>query len=105
MIGQPGCHLTTPHLKLKIKRNIRESSTSLRKHVYSNIFLQPKKDNFQIKFSDIFHISVQNIDSGFSLEPPRRVGSNKYPQSMFFSKIREIMYTPVNPSFTIKSGV
>ena len=30
--------------------------------------------------SDIFHISAQNIDSGYSLEPPRRGGSNEYPQ-------------------------
>ena len=28
--------------------------------------------NFQIKNSDIFHISAQNIACGYSLEPPRR---------------------------------
>ena len=56
---------------------------SLRKHAYSNIFkiLPPKNENFQIKNSDIFHISAQNIDCGYSLEPPRRGGSNEYPQS------------------------
>ena len=32
---------------------------------------------------DIFHISAQNIDCGYSLEPPRWGGSNEYPQSMF----------------------
>ena len=42
-----------------------------------------KTENFQIKISDIFHISAQNIDCGYSLEPPRRGGSNEYPQSMF----------------------
>ena len=31
----------------------------------------------------IFLISVQKIDCGYSLEPPRRGGSNEYPQSMF----------------------
>ena len=31
----------------------------------------------------IFLISAQNIDCGDSLEPPRRGGSNEYPQSMF----------------------
>ena len=31
----------------------------------------------------IFLISGQNIDCGYSLEPPRRGGSNEYPQSMF----------------------
>ena len=34
----------------------------------------------------IFHISAQNIDCGYSLEPPRRGGSNEYPQSMFLSR-------------------
>ena len=47
-----------------------------------------------------FHISAQNIDCGYSLEPPRRGGSNEYPQSVFWAEIRKIMYTPVNPSFT-----
>ena len=51
---------------------------ALRKHAYSNILkiLQPKKENFRIKNSDIFHIFSQNIDCGYLLEPPRRGGSN-----------------------------
>ena len=53
------------------------------------------------KKSDIFHISAQNVDYGYSLELLWRGGSDGYPQSMFFSKIRRIMYTPINPSFTI----
>ena len=35
-----------------------------------------KTENFQIKNFDIFHISAQNIDYGYSLEPPHRCGSN-----------------------------
>ena len=31
----------------------------------------------------IFLISAQNIDCGYSLEVPRRGGSNEYPQFMF----------------------
>ena len=75
----------------------------LRKHAYSNILqiFPPKNENIQIKKSDIFHISAQNIDYGYSLEPPRRGGFNEYPQSMFWAEIRKIMYTPVHPSFTI----
>ena len=41
----------------------------------------------------IFHISAQNIDCGYSLEPPRRGGSNEYPQSMIWAerwKISEV---------------
>ena len=49
-----------------------------------------------------FHISAQNIDCGYSLEPPRRGGSVEYPQSMFLSRNqKKILYTLVNPSFTI----
>ena len=57
---------------------------SLRKHAYSNILkiLLQKNENFHLKISDIFHISAQNIDCGYSLEPPRRGGSNEYPQFM-----------------------
>ena len=68
--------------------------------IYEKFHLQ-KTEFFQIKNFDIFHISAQNIDCGYSLEPPRRGGSNEYPQSMFYAVIRKIMYTPVNPSFTI----
>ena len=56
---------------------------SLQIHAYSNILriLPPKKnENYQMKNSDIFHIPAQNIDCGYSLEPPRRGGSNEYPQ-------------------------
>ena len=49
-----------------------------------------------------FHISAQNIDCGYSLEPPRRGGSNEYHNLCFWAEIRKIMYTPVNPSFTIQ---
>ena len=34
----------------------------------------------------IFLISDQNIDCGYSLEPPRRGGSNEYQQSMFWAE-------------------
>ena len=45
----------------------------LQKHAYSNILKisPPKKENFQIKNPYIFHISAQNIDCGYSLEPPQ----------------------------------
>ena len=78
-------------------------SGSLRKHAYSNILKisQPKPESFQIKKSDIFHISAQNIGCGYSLELPRRGGSNEYPQTMFFSRNKKNTVYPVNPSFTI----
>ena len=80
----------------------------LRKHAYSNILktLQPKKGNFPIKNSDIFHISAQNIDCGYSLEPPRQGGSNEYPQSMFLSRNKKNNIYPCKPQFYyIKVGL
>ena len=50
--------------------------------IYWKLYHQ-KNVNFQIKNSDIFHISAQNIDCGYSLELPWWGGSDKYPQSMF----------------------
>ena len=38
---------------------------------------------------------LQNIDCGYSLEPPRRGGSNVYPQSMFLAKLRKITFFPL----------
>ena len=65
-----------------------------------------KKGKISGKNSDIFHISAQNIDFGYSLEPPRRGGSNEYPQSMFWlTKQENIVYTPVNLSFNNKTWV
>ena len=49
---------------------------------------------FSGKKNDIFLIFAQNIDCGYMLEPPRRGGSNEYPQSMFWSKNKKNRYTP-----------
>ena len=62
-------------------------------------------ENFQLKIFDIFLIFAQNIDCGYTLEPPRRGGSNVYPQSMFWSKIRKIGIPLHTPVFLYKSGV
>ena len=44
--------------------------------IYRKFHLQKPK-NIQIKNSDIFHISAQNIDCGYSLEPPIYVFQQK----------------------------
>ena len=63
-----------------IKGRFKRKSASLRKQAYSNILkiLPPKNENFQIKNSDIFHISAQNIDCGYSLEPPLRGSPRRF---------------------------
>ena len=58
-----------------------------------------------MKNSGSFHITGQNIDCGYSLEPPRLDGSNEYPQSMFVSRNRKINVYPSKPQFyCIKVG-
>ena len=41
---------------------------------------------FRIKNTDIFQDSAQNIDCDYSLEPPRRGGSNEYHNLCFEQK-------------------
>ena len=68
--------------------------------IYRKFHLQKLK-NFQIKNSDIFHISAQNIDYGYL-----RGGSNEYPQSMFLSKYKKNNVYPCKPQFYyIKVGL
>ena len=62
-------------------------------------FHHQKLKFFRKKTSDIFHISAQNIDCGYSLEPPRRGGSNKYPQAMFLSRNKKNNVYPCKPQF------
>ena len=64
-----------------------------------------KIGNFQQKSFDIFLIFAQNIDCGYKLEPPRRGGSNEYPQSMFWSKNKKIGMPLQTPVSLYKSGV
>ena len=71
----------------------------LRKHTYSNIMKilqQKKKKKKKWKCSDINFWYFSYFCSKHRLWVLVRTAS-----MMFFSKIRKIMYTPVNPSFTI----
>ena len=60
---------------------------ALWKHLFKYIEnFTTKNRKFSDKNSDIFHISAQNIDRGYSLEPPCWGSSNEYQQSMFFEQ-------------------
>ena len=52
-----------------------------------------------MKIFDIFLIFAQNIDCGYTLEPPQWGGSNEYPQSMFWSKNKKKNVYPCKPQF------
>ena len=67
--------------------------------------LPPKNGNFQIKNSDIFLISAQNIDCEYLLEPPQQGSSNKYLQFMLLSRNKKNNVYPYKPQFyCIKVG-
>ena len=71
-------------------------------HAINRDFLALKIKHFQLKMFDFFFLFLlQNIDCGYMLEPPRRGGSNEYPQSMFWSKNKKNRHTPAYPSFAI----
>ena len=80
--------------------NIRQGIiTKTRLFIHWEFYHQKKNENFQIKKSYIFHIFAQNIDCRYSLEPPRRGGSNEYPQSMFLSRNKKNNVYPFKPQF------
>ena len=46
---------------------------------------------------NIFNTFIQNIDCGYTLEPPRQGDSNKYPQPIFLSKNKKEGYPWILP--------
>ena len=92
--------LTVSKPSLKKKR----ISHKLCKNIYFHNFItktclynfDPLEPHFYIEklgFTGVYIILLifaQNIDCGYSLEPPRLGGSNDYPQSMFSSEIGKI---------------
>ena len=49
--------------------------------------------------SNIIHISAQNTDCGYSLEPPLWGGSYEYPESMFLSRNKQNNVYSCKPQF------
>ena len=100
-------------LQKKKKKKKKKKRTKTEKHQlntdrnhYENIpihiywkFYHQKKGKLQIKNLILFHISAQHIDCRYSLEPPRRGGSNEYPQSMFLSRNKKNNVYPCKPQF------
>ena len=58
----------------------------------------PLKPHFHIVkqglqgYTLFFLFLLKNIDCGYSLEPPRRGGSNEYPQSIVWGEIRKYQF-------------
>ena len=68
----------------------------------------PNNEIFQTKNSDIFRIfaqNIENIDYGYSFEPPQQGSSYKYPQSVFLSRNTKNNLYPCKSVLLYKSGV
>ena len=89
------------HTNLPRNQKEERRGITFRKHAYSNILKisPPKTESFQTRFWFFFHISAQNIDCGYSLEPHRRGGSNEYPKSMILSKNKKNNVYLFKPQF------
>ena len=87
------------HLVVQIKYS--KPSLPLRKHAYSNVLkiLPPK--NWKISDKKFWYFShfCSKHRLWYSLEPPRRGGSNEYPQSMVLSRNKENNVHPCKPQF------
>ena len=82
------------NIQLYYRRSKRHPYIITKTYLYN---VDPLKSHFYIVklgFTGvyiIFHISAQNIDCGYSLEPPRRGGSNEYHNLCFWADIRKIL--------------
>ena len=81
--------------KLKADLNFRnDCETGITKtYLYKFDPLKPHFYIVKLGFTGdtlFFLFLLKNIDCGYSLEPPRRGGSNEYPQFMFLAEIWKI---------------
>ena len=65
-----GCILESQVCKVFFFIRKTITSTNIRHFKYIENFTTKKNENFQTEKSGGFHISAQNIDCGYSLEPP-----------------------------------
>ena len=103
LVGNPNCSFchAQAHIQLQLDTvwslltlTITSFSCCIRKTCPCNVY--PLKPHFYIAklgYAGVylfFLFLLQNMDCGYSLEPPRWGGSDVCPQSMFWAKIRKI---------------
>ena len=72
---------------------------------YNENFTTKKWKKIRWKILIFYLFLLKSIDCGYSLEPPRRGGSNEYPQSMLLSRDKKNNIYPCKPQFyCIKVG-
>ena len=81
-----GWHILRQKIFKMCPRSVHYENMSIQ--IYIKVHLQRLKISDK-KNSDIFQIFAQNIDCGYSLEPPRRGGSNEYHNLCFGAEIKK----------------
>ena len=84
--------------RLEIYRSEDHTRCITKTHLFKYIEnLTSKNWTFSDKNCDIFHIFAQNINCGYSLEPPHQCGSYEYPQ--FMSRYKKNSVNSCKPQF------
>ena len=86
---------TSSHMATQRTNNTRATALELITKTYLYNFDPHKPHFYMVKlgftgYTLLFLFLLKNIDCEYSLEPPRRGGSNEYPQSMFWAEIWKI---------------
>ena len=72
---------------------------------YTSMFAPSKMMKISLETFDLyFNTFAQNIDCGNTLDPTHRCGSNEYPQSRSWTKIKKTMMPLLIPVLLYKSG-
>ena len=87
------------HTRKILERFHQASITKTCLFKYTEKLITEKLKIFRQKIQIFFIFLLRNIDFGYSLEPPRRGGSNEYPQSMFLSRNKKNNVYPYKPQF------
>ena len=86
-------------MKTHTQKKKKKKKKYITKNAYSNILkISLPKTKFSDKNSDIFHISAQNIDCEYSLEPPREAVLTST-HNLFLIRNKKNNVYPCKPQF------
>ena len=74
------------YINISLNKKHFQKDDIMKTYLYNYDPLKPHFYIVKLGFTGVYIILLfllKNIDCGYSLEPPRRSGSNEYPQSMF----------------------
>ena len=92
----------SPCASAQSARNLDSKDAITKTRLYNFDPLKPHFYIVKLGYTLFLLFLLKNIDCGYSLEPPRRGGSNEFPQSMFWAgiwKISEFILSEKFPYF------